>query len=48
LSPRRSGVAAGHRSSSNRRSIHRMPLTPSFIAMYSASMLDWALVPCFR
>ncbi|OWY95880.1 hypothetical protein PHMEG_00033999, partial [Phytophthora megakarya] len=48
LSPRRSGVAAGHRNSSNRPSIHRMSLTPSFIAMYSGSVLDWALMPYFR
>ncbi|OWY97829.1 hypothetical protein PHMEG_00031547, partial [Phytophthora megakarya] len=48
LSPRRSGVAAGHRNSSNRPSVHRMSLTLSFISTYSVSVLEWALVPCFR
>ncbi|EGZ20781.1 hypothetical protein PHYSODRAFT_489115, partial [Phytophthora sojae] len=48
LSPRSRGVAAGQRSFSRRPSIDRMSFTPSFIAMYSASVLDCALMPCFR
>ncbi|EGZ08371.1 hypothetical protein PHYSODRAFT_527750 [Phytophthora sojae] len=35
-------------SSSQSPTTHSTSRTPSFIAMYSASVLDWALMPCLR